>query len=197
MIRCVLFDVGGVLMRLGEAEYRKGVAERMGLAEMPPAYDAFAHQLQRGEVDEVDVWQEVFGVRVSRGAFDDIFERTFPVNHDMVAFAAELRQMGLLTAVLSNTQASHVRVMRRLGFLEGFHRAFMSNEIGARKPEPAVYRLVSEELGLEPQSILFIDDIEEYVAAANAFGIRAIRHTGDVAATRARVLSLIEAAQAG
>ena len=190
----MLFDIGGVLIGDGEAKYRQGVAERLGVHDFPARYEAYVPRLQRGEVDEVDVWFELAGRHVQDNAFDDIFERAFPVNREMVAFAAELRARGILTPVLSNTQKSHARVMRRLGFLEGFDREFFSNEVGARKPEPRVYRHVCEALGLDPQSIIFIDDIEEYVQAAIQFGLRAIRHTGDLAATRARVWSIIDEA---
>lgn len=191
MIRCVLFDVGGVLMKLGEAEYRQGVAERLGLAKLPALYEERVPFIQRGEVDETDVWFEISGKRLEHDAFDDIFEREFPVNQEMLQFAAELRSKGLLTAVLSNTQKSHARVMRRAGLFDGFDRVFLSNEVGARKPEPAVFQRVCEGLSLEPGEIVFIDDVAEYVRAARDFGLQAIRHTGDVAATRARVSALI------
>ncbi len=51
------------------------------------------------------------------------------------------------------------------------NRAFVSAEFGARKPDPAVYRLCLARLGVEPQAALFIDDSAANVAGAQAAGL--------------------------
>jgi HAD superfamily hydrolase (TIGR01509 family) len=47
---------------------------------------------------------------------------------------------------------------------------FFSNRISRRKPEPAAYRYVLDELGWQPQNTLFIDDNSLNVQAAQALG---------------------------
>lgn len=191
-IKAVLFDIGGVLLTLGEDVYRQEVARRLGLGDaLPDAYEAAIPALQRGEVDEVEVWWELSGQTVPLTTFDDAFRNNFPPVPDMLAFAAELRQRGLQTPILSNTQASHVAVLRQMGFLDDFGPVFMSCEIGHRKPEQAAFAHVLEQIGLPGEQVVYLDDFPEYVAAAAELGIHGIVHSGDVAATRAKVEALL------
>jgi 2-haloacid dehalogenase len=50
--------------------------------------------------------------------------------------------------------------------------------MGARKPEPAMYRRALDIFGCRPQRVLFIDDREENVAGGAAAGMTAIQFTG-------------------
>jgi len=191
-IKAVIFDLGGVIFHLGEFGYRREVARRLGLGDaLPPAYEEALPAIQRGEMAEEDLWEAMSGRRVSSDAFDDAWEQHFLVNPEMLALAAELRERGLRTAVLSNTQASHVAIMRRMGVLAPFDPVLMSCEVGRRKPEKEIFELALERLGLPANEVAFVDDVPEYVAAAASVGIHAIRHTGDVVATRRALLALI------
>jgi putative hydrolase of the HAD superfamily len=46
--------------------------------------------------------------------------------------------------------------------------------VGMRKPDPAIYHLTLERLGLPPEASLFIDDNELNVEAARELGMRAV-----------------------
>jgi FMN phosphatase YigB (HAD superfamily) len=46
------------------------------------------------------------------------------------------------------------------------------------KPDPAIYELTLAELGTEPAETLFIDDVEENVAAARVLGIESLLYQG-------------------
>lgn len=192
-IKAVIFDLGGVLFTLGEQAYRREVARRLGLGDaLPPAYEELLPAIQRGELAEEEVWERLSGRRMPLNAFDDAWEAHYRVNPAMLALAAELRDRGLKTAVLSNTQASHVAIMRRMGVLAPFDPVLMSCEVGCRKPEPAIFRLALERLGLPADAVAFVDDVPEFVAAARSLGIHGIRHSGDVAATREALLALMD-----
>ena len=49
-----------------------------------------------------------------------------------------------------------------------------SHEVGLAKPAPRIYALTSQRLGVQPQEIVFLDDVERNVAAAAASGFHAI-----------------------
>lgn len=191
MLKCVIFDVGGVLLTLGEAPYRRDVAQKLGLESLPPRYLDAVPALQRGELPEADLWRELGGRPIRPESFDEIFLAHFPLIDEMQAFAAELRGRGVRTALLSNTQHSHVRCMHRLGFVDHFDPLFFSCEVGRRKPEPGIFEHALSELGLAPNEVAFIDDVQEYADVASALGIHGIRHTGDVGRTRAQVEALL------
>lgn len=191
-VQCVLFDVGGVLLTLGEDAFRQEVAERLGIGEVPAEYESFVPPLQRGEITEKDVWSRFAGREVECDFFEDVFIKHFPPNPKVLELAAELRRMGLRTAILSNTERTHGSAMRRMGFVHAFSPVFFSYEIGRRKPEREVYTYVLEQLGLPPESVVYIDDVPEYIEAAQALGIRAVHFEGDGQALRSRVFGLLK-----
>ncbi|MGE5676160.1 MAG: HAD family hydrolase [Mycobacterium leprae] len=197
MIRGAVFDCGGVLVTLGEAEYRAAVAQRLGLPVLPNCYAQSIPALQRGDMPEEEVWVQVAERPVPLDAFDDIFAAHFRPVEAMLQLAAELRRMGLMTAILSNTQVSHARVLRRMGFMESFGPVALSCEMGARKPEPEAYQIILDQMGLAPDEVVFVDDMVRNIDAAEMVGMQTLLHTGDTAATRQALLSLVGVQAAG
>jgi epoxide hydrolase-like predicted phosphatase len=62
-----------------------------------------------------------------------------------------------------------------------------SHEVGLAKPDPRIYALTSQRLGVQPQEIVFLDDVERNVAAAAAYGFHAILYQ-----TNAQAITEIE-----
>lgn len=84
---------------------------------------------------------------------------------------AALRSSGPLLGVLSNWDRRARRVLAGLGLAEFFSAVFLSAELGAAKPDPYLYRLVAERLGLPPAALLLVgDDPENDGSAATACG---------------------------
>jgi putative hydrolase of the HAD superfamily len=92
----------------------------------------------------------------------------------MVGAARELRAAGLKTGLVSNSwSVDHYD----RGLLEEiFDDAVISAEVRMHKPEPEIYRLAAERLGVPPEACLFIDDLRENCEGAEAVGMTAIRH---------------------
>jgi putative hydrolase of the HAD superfamily len=92
------------------------------------------------------------------------------VMHDLMRAA---RRAGLHTALLSNSWGD---IYPRHLFPELFDAVVISAEVGMRKPEQRIFLLAAELLGLEPAECVFIDDIAENVAAAQAAGLVGVLH---------------------
>jgi putative hydrolase of the HAD superfamily len=98
---------------------------------------------------------------------------------EAVRAAAERFPLGLI----SDTGSSPGRVLRRLmadyGFLEPFEVTVFSDEEGTCKPDPAVYGKAAERLGVSPDQLLHIGDLEySDIAGAHAVGAKAALYTG-------------------
>jgi putative hydrolase of the HAD superfamily len=50
-----------------------------------------------------------------------------------------------------------------------------SSRVGLRKPDPAIYRLVCDELGVEPPEAVFLDDLGVNLKPARALGMTTIK----------------------
>jgi HAD superfamily hydrolase (TIGR01509 family) len=90
----------------------------------------------------------------------------------MVPLLSALRTGGHRLGVLSNTSPSHWRhVTARFPFLtELFCEHALSYELGATKPDAAVYAAAEELAGIPGQEIFFTDDRADNVAAARSRG---------------------------
>ena len=108
-------------------------------------------------------------------------------------FAAGLRPK-FATAILSNSaDGARREEQRRYGFEELVDVIVYSHEVGVAKPDPAIFRLTQERLGVEAHEIVFLDDHDPHVQTARAFGWHAVWHR-DTAASINEITATIEQA---
>ena len=94
----------------------------------------------------------------------------------MLAWAKSLQRAGLLTAILSNMGPEVLRTMRQeFAWLADFNQLTWSCELGIAKPDPAIYHLTCDKLGVLPGDALFLDDKIENVRAAEQLGLQALQ----------------------
>ena len=81
--------------------------------------------------------------------------------------------------VFSNTNNAHQAYwsVQYADLLKPFAKVFVSNELGARKPEPAAFAAVVAGIGVPAQRVLFFDDAASNVQGARACGLRAVQVT--------------------
>jgi HAD superfamily hydrolase (TIGR01509 family) len=80
----------------------------------------------------------------------------------------ELRGRGLRLAVVANWDCALRGVLEQLGLAPRFETIVASAEAGAEKPDPEIFRVALERLGVEPARALHIgdEDVDERGAAA-------------------------------
>jgi putative hydrolase of the HAD superfamily len=105
------------------------------------------------------------------------------VDPDAVQLLREVRSHATV-ALLSNGTTRLRRDLHVLGIDTEFDQIFNTAELGVGKPSPEVFLTVCEQLGLDPTSVAFVDDLPENVDGARGVGIRAHVHV-DLASTRA------------
>ena len=77
---------------------------------------------------------------------------------------------------LTNTNLIHNTVWRLkyAGILHHFEKIFCSHELGVRKPEKNIYRIVLHYLQCKPEETIFIDDNADNITGARELGITTI-----------------------
>jgi putative hydrolase of the HAD superfamily len=151
--------------------------------------------LERGECTEAEFERRLAAelVRLDGGpvAAPGLLARMFAATvhdeamHDLIRGA---RRAGLRTGLLSNSWgATYPRHL----FPGLFDAVVISAEVGMRKPEPGIFLLAAEVLGLEPAECVFIDDITSNVVAAQDAGLAAIHHRS-AAQTGAELSELLD-----
>jgi putative hydrolase of the HAD superfamily len=100
------------------------------------------------------------------------------------------RRAGIRTGLLSNAWGDALAYDDAL-LEELFDAWVISSEVGLRKPDPAIYELAAERLGLPPPACVFVDDLPGNLKPARALGMATVLHRGDAAATLAEVRALL------
>jgi putative hydrolase of the HAD superfamily len=85
---------------------------------------------------------------------------------------------GTRLALLSNAGFDFSDPFRFSPMGKYFERVFVSAEMNAMKPEPAIYLEVATELGITPQQMVFVDNKSVNTDAAAALGVTVHHFTG-------------------
>ena len=192
----VLFDFGGVLTTpvwdsFADFCRREGLepdAIKRLFRDDPEAL-ALLRRLEVGEISEEDFearFGERLGLKKPERLIDSLFEGMKPLD-TMVSAVRDLRLGGLRTGLVSNSWSTGHYDRELLQQL--FDAVLISGELGMHKPEPEIYRLAAERVGVDPGACLFVDDLRENCEGAEAVGMRAIRHR-DATATLAELREL-------
>jgi putative hydrolase of the HAD superfamily len=193
-VRAVIFDFGGVILSSPFEAFARyeadnglpaGFIRRLNATD--PDTNAWA-RLERSEVD-LDGFVELFEAE-ARAAGNEIDGREV-----LGLLAGRLRPRmvealrrchdRLKTALLTNNfvaagaGAGPAGDGRREGpmaeVLDHFDVIVESSRVALRKPDPAIYRLVCDELGVAPDEAVFLDDLGVNLKPARAIGIVTIR----------------------
>lgn len=181
MIRTIVFDMGNVLVRFSHARMCRQIAALCGVGGEVVSQLLFERgwqmELERGTMSDEEFAHRL-GTAVDRRipidelrlAASDIFE-PMPGIPDLLA---NLKQWNYRLVLLSNTSRAHYEfILSRWDILVPFHELVLSFEIGAMKPEAAIFHAVAEAIQCDPAEAFYTDDIAENVAAARRHGLDA------------------------
>jgi putative hydrolase of the HAD superfamily len=193
----LIIDYGGVLTSDIFASFR-AFCEAEGLApetvrdrfRSDPEARGLLFGLETGELTEAQFEPQLAAVLEveSEQLIDRLFGGMEP-DEAMVAGVLAARRAGVRTAMLSNSWGEDRYDTALLGEL--FDAWVISGEVGLRKPDPAIYELAAERLGLPPEACVFVDDLPGNLKPALALGMATVLHRGDAAATLAEVGELV------
>jgi epoxide hydrolase-like predicted phosphatase len=189
-IKAILIDFGGVLtpspfsaLRAWHAE--QGLDAEAALGTLFGPYDRDTdhpwHQLERGEVSIADAMTRIKAAAAEQGIELDPLEllravgRNFGIRTDVVEKVLELRAAGYRTALVTNNVREYSESWRALiPAADMFDVIVDSSAVGMRKPDPRIYLMALEQLGVGADESVFLDDAPGNVEAARALGIHAI-----------------------
>ena len=178
-IRAVLFDIGNVLLRFDFSKALRRIAAQCAAFEEAGALvliDQVKVPFEEGRIDRAAFLRGVIDViryRGSEAEFVAAWEEIFEPNLPMVTLVKELHGK-LPLYLLSNTSDIHREyVFRQYPIFGRFTAGVYSYEARASKPGRRIYEIAIEQLGLEPASTFFIDDLLPNIETARSLGFHA------------------------
>lgn len=149
---------------------------------------ALLRALERGAISDQTFerdFSELLGVDAP-GLIERMFAGLEP-ERSMVTAVERARAAGIRTGLITNSWGTGVYDRAPLGI---FDATVISGDVGLHKPEPEIYELGAERIGVPPAGCVFVDDLSENVAGAEAVGMTAILHR-DPAATIAALEEIL------
>jgi epoxide hydrolase-like predicted phosphatase len=184
-LHALLVDFGGVLttnvfesfQEFSVAEGLETEAVRKLFRERGEGHDLL-RQLERGEVEVPDFerrFAPLLGVRQPEGMVERLFAGVKP-DEAMIDAVRRARAAGVPTGLISNSWGGTTYDNANIDEL--FDAVVISGEVGLHKPEPEIFHMGAERLGVAPEECVFVDDLRENCVGAEAVGMTAILHRG-------------------
>jgi HAD superfamily hydrolase (TIGR01509 family) len=184
MIRAVLFDVGGVLLRTEDPVPRRALEDRFGLRRGSLADLVFNNPVSLaatvGKATPRQIWEHVAQrLGLPETSLEEL-QREFWAgdrwDQTLINFAKALRPRRR-TAVLSNAWPDAREAFAPLAASGAFDALIISAEEGLMKPDPQIFHLALDRLESRPEQAILVDDTPLNLKAAAALGIRPIPFT--------------------
>jgi putative hydrolase of the HAD superfamily len=193
----LIFDFGGVLtlsVRQWIGSYCEAHdvdPELFRAALMEEGHVRAAHHLlERGELGERE-FEPLLAGALGLDEHEGLVERliNFMVfDEAMVDALRTARSRGIRTGLISNSFGDD-RYDHQL-FDELFDGVVISMHVRMRKPEPEIFLLGAERIGVSPEQVVFVDDLAVNCEAAESVGMTAVYHR-DAAVTIPRLEELL------
>jgi glucose-1-phosphatase len=180
------FDLGKVLVDFSVDQMLEQMAAVAGTTAPCVREAIFAGGLMRehesGRLTSREFYEAFCRATHSRPDFDRLLAAAaeiFTLNLPVLPLVAQLRQAGHRMGILSNTCEIHWPYCHRQYRIvaEGFDVHALSYQIGAMKPDAAIFHAAAGLCGCRPEEIFFVDDLPGHVAGAGAAGFDAVQFT--------------------
>ena len=183
-IGTVIFDYGGVLSLPPDEKKVLKLAETSSLEPGIFAQEYRKHRTEydRGTLTAADYWSKVLragSATASEKLTETLIELDIEIwtaiNHAMVDWSGLLKEKGYRTAVLSNMPREPLAyIIETFPWINNFETCIYSCDHGLIKPEPQIYNICLDALGVLAEETLFIDDCRENTEAAERLGLHTL-----------------------
>lgn len=183
MIKAVIFDIGGVIIRTEDSTNRRQAEKELGLAEWESESIVFNSEMgqkaQSGVVTDEALWDWVGQyLNLNNSALAD-FRRQFwagdVLDSELVDYIRKLKGVGYQTAVISNaTDNLQNALVNQFKIADAFDLIVGSATEKVMKPDPRIFQYTLERLGCQPAEAVFTDDFAHNIQAAQALGMATI-----------------------
>lgn len=183
-IRTILFDFGGVIAEEGFYEGLREIAREQGLDPELLAQEGMDAVYESGYVtgqgSEAAFWKLLRQKSGITGSDSELKRRILPcfkVRPWMIELLRELRDRGYLVCLLSDQVEWLEQLDAEQDFLKEFDRAYVSYRLVKGKRDATLFDDAVEDLGLQPEEVLFVDDAKGNIERAESRGLRVLRYT--------------------
>jgi len=188
-VKAVIFDLGGVVISspmqaFFEAEKRLGLAPNfLNKVIVANGENSAWARLERGELSMNQAFFTAFDQEMSDAGAPGLNSKALmqnmassaTVNQCMITAIQKLKANGFKVAALTNNWRDPQTDGFAIPLKDNFDLLVESAVEGMQKPDPRIYQICCQRLGVNPEQSIFLDDIGRNVKAARALGMQTIK----------------------
>ena len=179
MIRGVIFDIGGVIIKTPQKEYYSYLSGISGknTREVQEIIKSKLPIFETGKITLDKFNAEIsksLGIRKSQFRWIEFYKERVKVNESVIRIASSIHKM-YITAYLTNVDKNRHAFTVKLFPKDIFDYKFTSFSIGRLKPDPKIYEYVIKKISLDPGELLLIDNEMPNIEGARKQGINAVQ----------------------
>lgn len=178
MIKLVLFDVDGVIVR---GPYASDHFESQGVVVPQSFYREDLQVATIGQARLPELLESRIGEWGYKGTVEDFVREwfTFEANHidsRMLELARIVREKGVVVAIASNQEALRAEYIEHdMGFGEVFDSFYFSCNLGVKKEDPSFFEAILKEHRLSSEEVFFVDDSDGPIRSAQSIDIDVLK----------------------
>lgn len=182
VVKAVIFDLYGVLGLNGWQDFKaRHFVDRL---EEWERLRVLGQRADAGKVSQDEfVRALVDATGESKATIRRQFESTKP-NAPLLAYIARELKPHYKIGILSNTSHDVYQTIFQAEDYALFDVAIGSFAVGLTKPDPKMFLLMCERLGVDPTECIMVDDKQQHTAAAGQLGMRTVVYTSAPQAIR-------------
>lgn len=184
LFRAVCFDLGGVVFdspfaALAELEQQRGIEPgAVNAAIVAAGSDGAWARHERGEIDRSmfldQLDDELNGLAVGASEVMDSLD-SLRLRPAMLDAVDRLRAAQIKTAAVTNNWIVDDRPSAADFVADRFDTVVESVRVGVHKPDPRIYRIALERLGVDAGETIFLDDVGRNLKTARDLGMTTIK----------------------
>lgn len=184
-IKAVIFDLDGVIVSTDDCHYRawKRMADEEGIY-----FDFVINERLRGvsrmeslsiileKANKVYTEDEKIAMALRKNDYYREFIKELTPNDilpGVINILHSLKEKGIKVAIGSSSKNSPM-ILQQIGLSNFFDATADGNDISKSKPNPEVFLLASEKLGMEPKDCLVVEDADAGIEAALSAGMKVL-----------------------
>lgn len=180
MIKAILFDADGVVIKKRERFFSERFAEKQGIA-VAEVLPFFKNDMRQAFVNKADL-KEVLPTYLQTwrwgGSVDEFlaywFREESPIDPEVIGYIDELRRKGIKCYVATDRDKYWSQyLLEHLKFKAYFDGFFFSYDVGHEKDSREYFEEVLNRLALKPEEVMYWDDDQKNVDVAKSLGIDA------------------------
>lgn len=175
--KAVIFDFGGVMGHVNRKPMFEFLSKTLNISYSKIQRDFSAEILYVSLKKPLSFWRNYAKKPLSIQWHQDLLRIQKEMVQEIPGMTSIVRQIkgqGIRVALLSNTKTYRATFLRSMGEYDLFNPVVLSSDVGVKKPDPKIYRILLSKLKIPPEQCLFIDNRARNIRAGEALGIPGI-----------------------